>query len=57
MAFYDFKCKCGKLKQVNLPISERDTSVIKCDCGKKMEREKIYQTSLTGFDNLGRSIK
>jgi len=35
--FYEYKCKCGKEKELQRPVKDRDKSV-KCECGKKMKR-------------------
>ena len=38
MPLYEYRCECGKRRNVVLPISERNTMQI-CNCGKTMERK------------------
>ena len=34
--FYEYKCKCGKIKEIQRPVKDRNKTV-KCDCKKDMK--------------------
>lgn len=50
MPSYNYKCDCGKEKEVT--HSYKDLSVIICDCGKEMKRVFLSSATISFGDKL-----
>lgn len=57
MPRYEFKCDCGKVKDIIRPIAEGPPDIMICECGKEMGRVFSCEFILRGGGWAGKELR